>query len=78
MSKYIEFELVAQKPKTAIYAVRNIASKEILGYIQWYGPWRRYCLFTEPACVWSKDCLDTITKFIQEKQNEYINRSKKQ
>ncbi len=64
MNKYIEFNLVQQKPKTSIYAVRNIKSQDIIGWIKWYPQWRQYCFFPEPNCIFSVDCLECIIKFI--------------
>jgi len=57
---YIEFNLVEQKPKTAVYAVRNIKSQNIIGWIRWYPPWRQYCFFPESNTVYSVGCLNEI------------------
>jgi hypothetical protein len=64
MDQYIEFNLVLQKPKTMVYAVGNIKSQSIIGYIQWHGPWRQYCFFPEVHCVFSKGCLKDIIDFL--------------
>jgi len=63
--KYIEFNLVMQKPKTAVYAVRNIKSHYILGYIQWHCTWRQYCFYPDSNCVFSAGCLKDIIDFME-------------
>ena len=64
--KYIEFNLVQQKPKTQVYAVRNIKSQMILGYVQWHCSWRQYCFFPTQLSelVFSNGCLQGIIEFI--------------
>ena len=64
--KFIEFNLVEQKKKTSIYAVRNIKSQSIIGWIKWYGAWRQYCFFPEPETIYSDGCLKDIIDFIRE------------
>jgi hypothetical protein len=60
---YIEFNLVDKKEKTFVYAVMNRESQDVLGYIKWYGPWRQYCFFPEPTCVFSVGCMLDIVNF---------------
>ena len=68
--KYIEMNLVEQneKKKTQTYAVRNIESQLILGYIKWSRDWRQYVFETIPESsvifVFSKGCLIDICDFI--------------
>jgi len=69
--KFIEFNLVQQlgtlkKPKTGVYAVRNIKSQQIIGWIKWYSHWRQYCFFPEPETVYSKGCLKDTINFMEE------------
>jgi hypothetical protein len=68
--KYIEFNLVECKPKTKVYAVRNINNQLILGYIEWYTAWRQYCFLTQNGMVFSKDCLEDICGFIKQLMDE--------
>jgi len=63
IKKYIEFNLVQQKPKTGVYAVRNIKSQSIIGWVKWYPYWRQYCFFPEPETVYSVGCLQDIVEF---------------
>lgn len=72
--KYIDFELVYQLPKTARFAVRNIKSQSIVGYVKWYNGWRQYCFFPEPDCIFSSECLNDIINFIQNEEEKRIRR----
>jgi hypothetical protein len=36
---------------------------DTLGVIKWYGPWRQYCFYPEPGCVFNSDCLRDIAGF---------------
>jgi len=77
--EYIQFDLVRQddKKKTQTYYVRNIKSQFILGCVKWYGPWRRYCFFTNDNIIFSEGCLNDISNFInqlmEERKNGHIN-----
>ena len=64
--KFIEFNLVEQKKKTSIYAVRNIKSQSIIGWVKWYPNWRQYCFFPELETIYSDGCLKDIIDFIRE------------
>ena len=62
--KYIKFEKVAEKPKTSVWACKNINSGHILGLVKWYFPWRQYAYFPTNQAVYSKGCLDDISDFL--------------
>jgi hypothetical protein len=51
--------------KTEIWYVYNIRSENRLGTIKWYGAWRQYCFYPESDCVFNKDCMNDIIKFIE-------------
>jgi len=72
MKKFIEFNLVQQKTKTSIYAVRNIKTRYILGYIQWHNHWCQYCFYPEKDCFFSVGCLNDIISFIQTENKKRI------
>jgi hypothetical protein len=63
--EYISFEELEAKPKTKQFLVKNKSSGFILGYVKWYGPWRRYCFFIDkPGLVFDAGCLADIQDFI--------------
>lgn len=70
--KYIQFDLVEQKPKTSVWAVRNIKSQSIIGYIKWYCAWRQYCFFPETETLYSAGCLQDIINFMGEESGKKI------
>ncbi len=63
--KYIEFNLIEEKPKTSVYSVNNLSSGIILGTIKWYPAWRQYCFFPKGNTVYSMGCINDIESFIQ-------------
>jgi len=64
--KYINFELIEQKPKTGVCKCCNNKSNIELGIIKWYSPWRQYCYFPTCPAIYSKGCLDDINDFINQ------------
>lgn len=64
--EYIEMNLLQMdvKKKTETYAVRNIRSQEVIGYIKWEGAWRQYCFYPEGQTIWSRSCLMDVQDFL--------------
>jgi hypothetical protein len=63
--KYISFEKLEAKTKTEQFLVKNKSSDFILGYVKWYGPWRKYCFFIDvPGLVFDAGCLADIQDFM--------------
>jgi len=65
-SKYMEFFKAGHTGKTEVYDVLSKSSGGVLGHIKWYSPWRQYCFFPSPKCVFNNGCLADITGFIME------------
>jgi len=63
-SKYLEFFRAGYTGKTEVYDVLSKHHGSILGHIKWYGPWRQYCFFPSPNCVFNVGCLNDIIIFI--------------
>jgi len=61
---YIVFVKVEEKPKTAVYEVRSRSSGIVLGTVQWYGPWRKYCFYSRPETVWNSSCMIEVSDFM--------------
>jgi len=68
--KYVEFKLVAEKPKTNVYHVRAKSSGEYLGRVAWYFPWRQYVFEPATATIWSRGCLMEVITFIEKLMEE--------
>jgi len=43
-----------------VFAVLSASRGERLATIRWYGPWRQYTLYPEPATIWNADCLRAV------------------
>jgi hypothetical protein len=63
--KYLKFIEVEAKTKTKVFEVRNKLYGDLLGFVKWYAPWRKYCLFLDSAgIVFDANCLADIHDFI--------------
>ena len=70
--KHIRFVKQISGGKTSVWNCHNKSNGTVLGAVEWYGPWKRYCYFPELhlAMVYSAGCLDDIADFIKtEMQN---------
>lgn len=65
MSKYLEFSLIEQKPKTKVVGVWSKRSSDRLGLIKWYGKWRQYAFFPENDTLFNVECLNDIQTYIK-------------
>jgi len=62
--KYINFEKIADKPKTTIWACRNNSGTAVIGHVMYYPQWRQYCFLPAYETVFSAGCLVDIQDFI--------------
>jgi len=65
-SKYMDAEVVEEKPKTKVYALKSKHYGDVLGYVKLFAPWRQYCLYVPPEVEtwWSRGCLEDVNRFI--------------
>ena len=73
--KYIYFIKVKDKPKTSVWHCKNKSNNDLLGVIEWYGPWRQYCFNPHPYTVFNFTCLDHINNFINQLREHHANPS---
>jgi hypothetical protein len=75
--RYINFHLRDQIPgrETSIWYVHT-KSGEALGYINWYGPWRKYCFYPGPGSGFEEVCMREISDFIVARTKEHKSKSK--
>jgi len=66
MSKYLEFRLLEQKPKTQIIEVISKTHPIRLGIIKWWSSWRQYAFFPETGTIFNIECLNDIQSYIRE------------
>lgn len=66
--KYIHFE--ARQTEALFpnvkpgFVIRNNKSDAILGAIEWYPPWKRYCFIPNEVAIFDSSCLADIQHFI--------------
>lgn len=46
--------------RTRVVQVLAVRDGALLGTVKWFGRWRRYAFFPEPACVFDADCLEVV------------------
>lgn len=51
--------------KTPEYGVVNHRTDALLGWIEWYSPWQKFCFWPEGDTVWSTDCLADVQAAIK-------------
>lgn len=66
MSKYLEFNVIEEKPKTKVIGIWSKKNGNRLGIIKWYGPWRQYAFFPETGTIFNIECLNDISEYIKE------------
>lgn len=67
-SDYLIFErdsIREEGKKTQFWIVTSKRSREVLGRVQWYGPWRQYCFWPEGNTIWNTTCLEDIQDLLQ-------------
>ena len=69
---YIQFEeILPVSTKTKQWVVLSASSRQSLGEVRWYSPWRRYCFYaTMTGAIFDKECLTDIGAFIQARMQE--------
>jgi hypothetical protein len=69
-SEYMESVLIEGKGKTGRHQILEKHSFFVLGTVKWYGPWRQYCFFPSPECVFNTGCMNDICSFIKKLMEE--------
>lgn len=69
-TKYLDFKIIEEKPKTLVVGVFNKSQESKIGEIRWYAAWRQYCFFPGWATIWNKDCLNDIVIVINKLMDE--------
>lgn len=64
MKIWIYFDHIENKPKTSVWAVKTKSDNTVLGVIKWFPSWRTYAFFPEECTIYSPDCLNEISRFI--------------
>lgn len=60
--KQVGDELFEKKP---VYRIFNNKSKDQLGIISYYKPWKEYVFSSIPECVFNNSCLRDVLDFIE-------------
>ncbi len=73
VDKYMRFVSKGTSPTgiTKRWVLQNTRTGEIVGWVQWHGPWRRYCYFDKEASLYDSDCLRLIADFLEKAMVEH-------
>lgn len=55
--------------KTSKFEILN-KSNTLLGYIQWYGAFRKYCFYPSSNTIWDNKCLNDVLDVLKTLMNE--------
>ena len=75
-NSYLRFEEVKVDQKTKVWRVYSIKSDILLGQIQWFGRFRKYCFFSG-QCIFDNHCLIDITMFLENEMSKWYIASRK-
>lgn len=64
-TQYLFFEEQPQKGKTKLFRVCNKINRETLGYIKWFGAFRKYAYLSNGGIFYDSECLNDIKKFLE-------------
>jgi hypothetical protein len=65
--------------KTHIYSLHEIGNEDYeLGQIAWYGPWRKFCFFTNGGMVFDKGCMQQIIVWVDILNEDHKNKKKEE
>lgn len=57
--------------KTKTWHVRTKAGDEAIGFVRWFGRWRKYAFSPERDTIYEQDCLWDIADFIAQATAEH-------
>ncbi len=61
--KYIHFK---HDPKDNTWECLNTKHRQVLGGVWYYNLWKKWVFVSEPAAVFSADCLRDIAEFMEQ------------
>lgn len=79
-SRWLSFEErgTSESGKTRRWAVLTKESGALLGFVSWFGSWRKYALYPEPKTLFERDCLRDIAAFCERRTREQGEDGKRQ
>lgn len=71
---YLSYIEQPQPGKTKVFEVINVKHNICIGWIKWYGPFRKYCYITKyDDTVFDSNCLKEIAGFLDNLMHERKN-----
>ncbi len=65
--KWIEFRWLrnSESGKTQVWEITDTKENVLLGYVEWFGRWRKYAFRPLSFTYYEQDCLRDIAEFIE-------------
>jgi hypothetical protein len=64
-------EILPVSTRTKQWVVLSASSRQSLGEIRWWSPWRRYCFYaTVAGAIFDAECLMELRAFLQARMQE--------
>lgn len=68
----VEYLGASDSGKTFRWGLRPVDGfQNFIGFVRWYGPWRKYIFEPEPRTIFEQDCLRDIADFCEAKTKEH-------
>lgn len=76
MTEYFEVNYLTDSKtgKTKVFEVLALDCEIILGYIKWYGAWRKYVFYPEANTLYDNKCMIELARICEEKTKEQLKR----
>lgn len=72
--KYISFVPHPVNTRTGKWLCTNNKTGHLLGEVKWCAPWRQFCFYPEPDCLFSAGCLQDVVTFIDSVKASWVDR----
>lgn len=57
--------------KTPVYVIHSRKNGEVLGFVKYHPPWRKWVFKSEYDIIWDNDCLNDVLSIIGEATEEH-------
>ena len=69
VGQFVNFSEIGDTGKTKRFSVTS-KGNDLLGHVQWFGAWRKYCFYPSANTIWDTKCLFEVMTFIGALMNE--------
>ena len=59
-----------------VFSKKDSSCHFLLGFIKWYGPWRKYAFFPEPKTLFDNKCLTDLAGVLHKLTHDHKKKNK--